>query len=273
MRLAAAAALVAGLACGVEPLPDPVIEPCERDGQLQPLESLSFVAHAAGSPQGLEPFEIYTNSREAFEISYTNGFRVFELDLLRLADGTVVAAHDGYEATYGLDIAFGDATRADVDGLAYDGRYQLLLAADVVDLMREYPDVWVILDSKWEHTEIARTFVELTDDTSILDRMVPHLASSEHVAELEALYPFPERMLAVYRWPLGDVALVETMLLYGIDNVMMWWDRRWTPRVQELLDDAELNSWVHTPAQREVIDDFLERGVRLYSDGYIDCTR
>jgi hypothetical protein len=63
------------------------------------------------------------------------------------------------------------------------------------------------------------------------------------------------------------------MLLYDIDNVMMWWDRRWTPRVQALLDEAELNTWVHTPGQQEVIYDFLDRGVRVYSDGYIDCDR
>ena len=261
------------LACGTDPLPEPVVEECQRSGDLQPLESLSFVAHAGGSPQGLEPFEIYTNSRAAFDVSYLNGFRVFEFDLLRLADGTVVAAHDGYEATYGLDRAFGDATRSDVEGLAFQGRYPLLFAADIVELMEEHPDVWVILDSKWEHTEIARTFVELTDDSSVLDRMVPHLAGPEHVAELAQLYPFPEQMVAIYRWPLADEAMVETMLLYDIDNVMMWWDRRWTPRVQALLDEAELNTWVHTPAQAEVIDDFLDRGVRVYSDGFIECGR
>ena len=44
-------------------------------------------------------------------------------------------------------------------------------------------------------------------------------------------------------------------------------------RVQIGLDEAELNAWVHTPAEPEVIAQFLDRNVRVYSDGYIDCER
>lgn len=253
---------------------EPVVEPCPRPDGLVPLEDLDFLAHAGGSPQGLLPVDIYTNSREAFEASYENGFRAFELDLLYLADGTVVAAHDGYEDVYGLDIPFGEATRDDVIGRRYRGEggmYPLLLGEDVIDLMAAYPDVWVILDSKWEHTEIARTLVELAGDDGIADRMVPHLASREHVRELEDVYPFPEMMIAIYRWPLSDTAIVSAAEDIGVDNVMMWWDRRWSEGTQAILDDAGLNTWVHTPDDPAVIGDFLDRGVRLYSDGYIEC--
>ena len=264
-------ACLACLACQEPDLPKPVVVDCNRPSGVVPLQDLRYVAHAGGSPQGLEPYEVYTNSREAFEISYRNGFRAFEFDFVRLGDGTVIAAHDAYEPRYGLDMAFADATRGDVEGRKLDGRYPLLFASDIIELMADYPDVWVIIDSKWEHAEVARTFVNLTSDESILDRLVPHLASSEHVAELEALYPFPQRMVALYRWPLGDEAIVETMQARGLDSVMMWWNQRWTPRAQRLLDDADIHVWVHTPAQIAVIDDFLSRGVRVYTDGYIQC--
>lgn len=118
---------------------------------------------------------------------------------------------------------------------------------------------------------MAARFLELTADETVRDRIVPHVASDEHVAELEALYPFPERMVAIYRWPLSDPAIIERMTEHGIDNVMMWWDKRWTRGTQDLIDDAGFFSWVHTPADLEVIEDFRRQDVRLYSDGFIDC--
>ena len=261
----ALAPVIAG--CGDEPH---VLE-CvnDVDHELGRLEDRDYVAHAGGSPHGLDQGPPYTNSREAFEASYQNGFRVYEFDMITLGDSTVVLAHDHHEEHYGLEIDFTEATRQDMEGRQYDGSYELMFAEDLVELMVAYPDIWVIIDSKWDHEIIAQTLVDLAPDDTVRDRLVPHLDSAVHTQALVDIYPFPEQMIALYRWGGNDQAVIQRMRDYGVDNVMMWWDRRWTEETQATLSAAGLNVWVHTPEDGTVIEDFLARGVRVYSGGYI----
>lgn len=240
-------------------------------GPLRPLAELRHVAHAFGSPDGLEQGEHYTESRAAFDASYHNGFRVFEIDLGTLADGTVAAVHDQNEAEYGLDRSFTELTRADLEGHAWNGKYPVLFGEDLIALMVDHPDIWMILDSKWDHAAIARRLVELAPDDSVRDRLVPHLVSAEHVEALAAIYPFPERMLARYQWDGTDAEIEARMVALGIDDVMMWWNWRWNETVQAALTARGFHVWVHTPAEPELIDSFTARGIGVYTNGYIAC--
>lgn len=243
----------------------------EVPDELRPLEESGYVAHAGGSPFGLQQLEHYTNSREAFDMSYQNGFRVYEFDFVVLADGAVLVAHDYHEAEYGLSLSFHDAIRADVEGALWRGKYQVMFAEDIIDLMVEHPTIWMILDSKWGHVEVAKTMVELAPDTGVLDRIVPHLASDEHAAAIPDIYPFPEQMVAGYRWRGSDDDFLFRMQRYGVDNIMLWWDTRWSEGLQDRLDDAGHHVWVHSPAEADVIEDFRARGVGVYTNGYIAC--
>ncbi len=54
------------------------------------LDTLRYIAHAGGKIQGYT----YTNSKEALDLSYKKGFRLFELDINRSSDGYFVAVHD-----------------------------------------------------------------------------------------------------------------------------------------------------------------------------------
>lgn len=49
-----------------------------------------FIAHAGGKIQS----HTYTNSKEALDLSYKKGFRLFELDIIKTSDNVYVAAHD-----------------------------------------------------------------------------------------------------------------------------------------------------------------------------------
>lgn len=270
-RIWLAAIAIAG--CGDDARPPPgVCEPAPQlTGELAPFEQHRFVAHAGGSPGGLRQSDHYSNSREAFDLSYRNGFRAFEFDLIRLADGTVLVAHDHHEDRYGLDIDFPDARRRDVEGLEWEGAYPLLFAQDLIDLMVEHPDVWIILDTKWDELEIAAELVRIAPDDDVRRRMVPHLVSAEHAAAIDSVFPFPEQMIAVYRWQGSDDGLVARMAGYGVDNIMMWWDSRWNETLQANLAAAGNHVWVHTPDEPAVLDRFVADGIGVYSNGYIDC--
>lgn len=270
------AAALAAACVEADPNPVPPEAFCEvpsEPGALAPLESHRFVAHAGGSPRGLLQEELYTNSREAFEVSYRNGFRVFELDLILLADGEVLVAHDFHEDEYGLrDGTFPSLTRPELEGRRWRGKYELLFGDDLIALMVEHPDVWIVLDTKLDgHVAIAEALVALAPDDGVRDRMVPHLASEEHAAALDAIHRFPERMIAMYRWGGNDAQLVDDMQRLGIDDVMMWWDRRWSEEVQAAVEAIGGHVWVHTPEDPAVLEEFVDRGVGVYSDGWIRC--
>jgi len=54
-----------------------------------------FIAHAGGAIDGIN----YTNCREALDLSYSKGCRLFELDLRLTTDGKIVASHGEVEIT------------------------------------------------------------------------------------------------------------------------------------------------------------------------------
>ena len=267
VALAAAVAPVAACAEG-----GPWLCPTEAPtGPLRPLADLRYVAHAFGSPDGLAQSEHYTESRAGFDASYHNGFRVYEIDLVTLADGTVAAVHDQNEDEYGLDRGFAELTRPELEGRLWKDKYPVLFGEDIIGLMVDHPDVWMILDTKWDHAAIARRLVELSPDDGVRDRIVPHLVSAAHVEALTAIYPFPERMLARYQWDGTDAEIEQRMVDLGIDDVMMWWNWRWNETIQAAMEARGFHVWVHSPAEHDLIHSFTDRGIGVYSDGYIAC--
>jgi glycerophosphoryl diester phosphodiesterase len=271
--------VIPAVAACAEPLPDePPPEaycatPRDEIGELRPFAEQAFVAHAGGSPYGLMQEEPYSNTREAFEISYANGYRAFEFDLIRLADGDVVAAHSYSEDEYGLpDGTFPTMTRAELAGARFRGKYEILFADDVIELVVEHPDIWLVLDTKLDfHTEIVEHVLALAPDDSVRDRLVPHLANQDEIDRLAEDYPLPERLYAHYKWNATDAQLVERMERNGLDDVMMSHANRWTEETQDLMDSRGWHVWVHSPHEIEDIRRFRDRGVGVYTDGWIEC--
>lgn len=61
-----------------------------RKATLYGEETGRFIAHAGGVIDGYK----YTDSLEALDVNYMNGFRMFELDIIKTSDNHFVAAHD-----------------------------------------------------------------------------------------------------------------------------------------------------------------------------------
>jgi glycerophosphoryl diester phosphodiesterase len=267
-------------ACGSEPPVPADALLCDTESPARATtgvfeEDLRFVAHSFGSPSGLAQVEHYTGSREAFVASYYNGYRAFEIDLIMLADGSVAAVHDADEKKYGLERPFRESKRSDLEGRKWEGKYEVLFAEDVVQLVVDHPDIWLILDTKiCCEAEIAQVFVDLAPDDSVRDRHVPHVTGDAHAAALPAIYPFPEKLYARYQWPGTDSDIMRRMQMYGMDNVMMWFDqshREWSEAFYAQLQAAGYHAWVHTPPTPTEIEAWAERGIGVYTNGYIPC--
>ena len=241
-----------------------------------------YVAHAMGRIDG----HAYTNSRDAFEASFSAGFRLYEVDLLRLRDGRVIAAHDRTEHWLGLKKRFRDATIEDVRGKKWMGKYDLLTADDLIALLTEHRDVYFILDTKWDHAEIVRTMMRKAVDPQVARRMLPHVTGQEDLDAMRRHYPVQHYVLALYRtqWQgqFDDAEVVSFVRRNDTPAVMMWIGernprktlaensserRRYTTAFDNALRREGAVTYVHSTSDTERMEDFEARGVGVYSDG------
>lgn len=250
-----------------------------------------YVAHALGSVRGT----VYTNSVEAFEESYRKGFRIYEIDLALLRDGSVVAAHDPLR--YGIeDKKLSDLTAKDFEGLRFRGEPgdapSRLVAPVITDerlvaLMKKYPDAYFITDTKGQYGVEILTRLKTMAPRSVMNRFIPHLHGPEHLKRLRALHPFPNYMLALYRTQgsnlFDDDEVVEFVRTNHIPAVMMWWrtrnpkltleknaseHRRFTAEFARRLQSMGVAVYVHSLDRPQDMAPFRSLHVGVYSNGW-----
>jgi glycerophosphoryl diester phosphodiesterase len=256
----------------------PPLRPGALTGGYNPY---GFVAHALGAIDGY----LYTNSLEAFQRNYGRGFRVFECDLVRLADGTALVAHDGLEANYGLNKPFAEATWADLAGHKYLGRYTILRVQELARLLRDHPDAYVILDSKYARLDIYKRMLRYAPERSLRERIFPHVEDRAELTEFRTAYPLQNYVLALYHTQsqnrYDDPVAGDFTKRYRAPAVMMWWrdrdpsislaangrqGRRYRPSFASALKAAGANVYVHSLGDPAQIQRFWDLGIGVYSD-------
>jgi hypothetical protein len=261
----------------------------ERPQPLQPQSLVDayvpfgYIAHAAGGYEG----RTYTNSFEAFQFNYDRGFRVFELDFVVLGDGTVLAAHTGLEPYYGLDKPFTEATWADLQGQKFDGKYTIMRSQDVVQLLRDHPDAYVILDTKYQHNDIFRRFVAQTGGAhALMDRVLPHIMNQAELDQYRNSWQLRNYVIALYRTQFANAFDDPEVIQFVRNNrspaVMMWWrdrnpsltlsqnhfeSRRFTPAFAAQIQSTSAVAAVHSIRDPSVVPGFEALHVGVYSDG------
>ena len=103
-----------------------------------------LVAHAGGAVRGLS----YTNSREALDEHYSEGYRVFELDFHWTSDGRLVVVHDWADTS----ARFGTKQHVFsydefVSARRSDGLHQLTFE-DVRNWLKSHRDAFIVTDTK-----------------------------------------------------------------------------------------------------------------------------
>ncbi len=204
--------------------------PLQLDAFVHSYSPYGVVAHEMGGING----NTYTNSLDAFLYNYDRGFRVFESDQVILGDGTVLLAHDGLERSYGLDKPFGEATWADVAGHKFNGKYTILRAQDLLELMRDYPDTYIILDFKDDPATTFRKYVALAGgDPALIERLFPHVPFAANLRAMRLSYPVQNYVVSLYNSQysnhLDDPEMVDWARRDRVPSVMMWKGQRdWT---------------------------------------------
>ncbi len=116
-----------------------------------------YIAHAGGIIEGVK----YTNSKEALDQSYSQGFRIFELDIIETTDGAFVAAHDwkhwAKETHFKGNIP---VSRKEFLTHKIRGKFEPLDMFAINKWFKEHPDAILVTDKVNEPIRFSKQFID-----------------------------------------------------------------------------------------------------------------
>lgn len=236
-----------------------------------------MIAHAMGGIGDLT----YSNSYEAFTANYEKGLRVFEADLLLSKDGQLIARHEWGESftkMMGQEEAMDPGTHPAVwtfeefKAAKIKGQYEPLSWEDILDLMEQHPDMYLVTDTKQiEPEEIDEIFNIIADtakkrDPALLDRIVPQIYYESMWDAIEAIYPFKSVIYTLYQTHDSDDQVIRFAKEKGLAAITMSETRANENLVSELAKIG-IPSYVHTINDKEKVLKFKRMGVYgFYTD-------
>ncbi|OAB41801.1 phosphatidylinositol-specific phospholipase C/glycerophosphodiester phosphodiesterase family protein [Paenibacillus antarcticus] len=166
-----------------------------------------LISHAMGSIQN----QAYTNSYEAFVANYEQGNRVFEVDLLLTEDNQVVARHEWtqsmtkelqQEEELPEDRQAVPLTHKEFKESDILGKLKPLDWGDILDLMEEYPDIYIVTDTKeQQQVEILNLMVKEAEqrrNPKLLQRIIPQIYDQPMLKTVQGVYEFPSIIYTLY---------------------------------------------------------------------------
>lgn len=246
-------------------------------GNLDGFRQYRAVSHAMGGIGGLT----YTNSYEAFLSSYAMGNRVFEMDMLFSADGVLVGRHEwgesfskmmGQQDELPADRLDARFTFDEFKQAKIQGKYNALTWDDAVSLLQQYPDIYIITDTKEiEPDQIERMFTTIVQSADkvnpdVLKRVVPQIYNQPMLAEVNSIYSFPDIIYTLYMSKDTDDQVIQFVKNNGISAVTMS-NTRADRKLIGALKDLGVPSYIHTLDDMKDVLKFEKMGAYgVYSD-------
>lgn len=179
------------------------------------------IGHSFGEIDG----DTYTGSLEAFLENYQKGQRVFEVDFSLTSDEKMVLCHD-----WDMKIQMGVSsvnipTQEEFLSIPILNKYTPLSLEDLYDLMKEYPDIWIVTDTKDLSPETIEKQFTIIRNTALdmnmpemLDRLVVQLYAEEMYQVVKNVYPFKSYIFTMYQRWYGDIDDFKYICRWCADN-------------------------------------------------------
>ena len=226
-----------------------------------------YIAHAFG---GVDD-HTYTNSREAFLVNYELGQRVFEVDFNLSEDGVLIASHteEDWRRMTGSDLPY---TSENFRQYPLYGLYEPLTAAEVIELMAEYPDIYLVTDTKDQvQDKVMLAFSQLVycakqTDPEVLERIIPQIYNEEMLSWISSIHPFRSVIYTLYATSWSPESVLDFCINSGVRLITVPVDLI-TPEIIRLWDTLGIRTAVHTVNDAGQADMLFEIGVDLiYTD-------
>lgn len=241
-------------------------------------EKYQTIAHAGGV---LEE-HTYSNCEEAILTNYENGQRVFEIDFCLTSDDKVVGKHD-WEQHIIQEGFYEGYIPSEEEFLSIPlwGKYEPLSFERLCELMTEYPDIWIVTDSKLYDEESNRKFFGILANTAkesgmedVLERIIIQVYHEEMKEVVEEIYPFKSWIFTLYMTEFkGDeqqfLRYVRYSYMNDIDAITMP-EGRLTKGLVEIADRYGIKIYVHTINDLEEAQEDFASGINgIYTDSII----
>lgn len=137
--------------------PHTIILKNKNDYLLDQHKHERFIAHAGGE---IERFT-YTNSLEALNKSYQDGFRIFELDIIKTRDNVYVAAHD-WKQWKAMTMYKGrlPPDRNTFKKFKISGKFTSMDIQDINTWFHDHPDATLVTDKVNDPKTFSQQFVD-----------------------------------------------------------------------------------------------------------------
>lgn len=220
----------------------------------------TLVAHAGGSIYGYK----YTNSLEALEQAYNNGFKLIEMDFQWTSDDKIVCIHDWESMVRRLFMinsrplnlyefknynTFQDLTLIDID--------------DIANWLREKDDVYIITDMKGDNIKFLKTVAESYKD--IQNRFIPQIYSIEEYDPVKEM-GYEDIILTLYRTYYTDTQIVNFAKDHDLFAITMAAERAQN-NLPNLLKDIGVLTYAHTINELYEFENLQRNGIHgIYTD-------
>ncbi|WP_433747645.1 phosphatidylinositol-specific phospholipase C/glycerophosphodiester phosphodiesterase family protein [Paenibacillus amylolyticus] len=249
----------------------------ESEEQRDGFTAYRLIAHAMGSIRD----QPYTNAYEAMIANYEKGTRVFEIDFMLTSDRKAVARHEwtaNMSKMLGQDQELPEEKQA--GALTHDefmdtpilGMYQPMDADGIIDVLAQYPDMYIVTDTKEQKDEdiqqVLRSLVDAAKehDPSVLDRVVVQIYNEPMLETVKEVYAFPSIIYTLYATQDTEDQVVDFVQKNDIDAVTMP-EYKVNQNFVAKLNSAGSVTYVHTINDTEQVANYEKWGVYgVYSD-------
>ncbi|MCR4770849.1 MAG: hypothetical protein K5855_00925 [Oscillospiraceae bacterium] len=219
-----------------------------------------LVAHAGGAVWGYR----YTNSLEAFDCAYDNGFKYIETDLSLSSDGEVVLIHDWDSMARRMLFSPGIRSRGEFISEESFAGLTLMDAGMLADWLRRHGDCRVITDCKDDNAEVIGRLFEAYPE--LRGRFIIQIYSFDEYDAVKALGA-EDIILTLYRMPEADA---DALISFGAEHPLWALTINVSRLSEELLASltgAGIRVYAHTVNDLGEFEKWRELGLSgIYTD-------
>jgi len=236
-----------------------------------------LIAHGMGGIDG----KTLTNSYDAFKINYEQGIRVFETDLRLTSDGQSVALHDWTAFLFrarGQDVP-DPSDRKPVDwqtfkALKVDKTYAPLDIHDIIELLEQHPDAWIITDTKdvseqlvKRHFQRIAEAIEQSPLPDVGSRIIPQLYKPEMYDWVESQYAFSSYIYTLYLTNAADEDVLQFVKEKPKIKAVTMPKERISPSLVSALHKLGVKTYTHTVNDLSTYQSVRHKGLDgVYTD-------
>ncbi len=219
-----------------------------------------LIAHGGGAVYGYR----LTNSLEAIEQSYANGFRYMEIDFERTSDGRYVLLHDWEPMAKRLLFEERVLTHKEFIEAETFSELTLLDADMLLDWLSKHDDCYIITDGKCDNLPFLEALYTMAGEQA--DRFIPQAYSFEEFRQIREL-GFENVILTLYWFDTVDVLLLKDFVSNSDPWAVTVSGDRLTSELLEVLAPSDVPVYAHTVNDLSFFEQWEEQGLYgIYTD-------